>query len=123
MVDAADPGSGSFLLPDLDDDGGGAPAPKRSRSGKKKGNNFDFYTVAPGGGRKAGLYASADWIYRCTDGSGNDIVTRANKQTHTTKGHDDRASAVDFLRNLVAEYRRLRLADPDNDDPLFRPPR
>ena len=119
MVDTADPGSGSFMLPDLDDDGGGAPAPKRSRPGKKKGNNFDFYTVAPGGGRKAGLYASADWIYRRSDRSGNDIYTKAKGQTHATKGHDDRASAVAFLRNLVREYRQLRRDNPGSDDPLF----
>ena len=119
MVDTADPGSGSFLLPDLDDDDGGAPAPKRSRPGKKKGNNYEFYTVAPGGGRAAGLYASADWIYRCSDRSGNDIYTKAKGKTHATKGHDDRDSAVAFLRNLVTEYRQLRRDNPDSDDPLF----
>ena len=119
MVNIGDPGSGSFLLPDLDDDVGGAPAPKRSRHGKRKGNNYKFYTVAPGGGRAAGLYASTDWIYRCPNLSGNDISTMAKGMTHATKGHDDRDSAVAFLRNLVTKYRQLRRDNPGSDDPLF----
>ena len=51
--------------------------------------------------------------------SGNDIYTKAKGKTHATKGHDDRDSAVAFLRNLVMEYRRLRRDNPDSDDPLF----